>query len=96
MCHRAASARNDGHALAVAAVARDGRVHRTAILAQISHHDALIGARERVVCKLGGEELMGIVIFCRDDEPTCVAVDAVHDAGAQRAADAGKACAAVK
>ena len=94
--HRAPPTGHHRHALAVTAVARDGRVHRAAVLAQVSHHDALVGARERVVCKLGGEELMGEVIFCRDDEPARVAVDAVHDAGTQRAADAGKACAAVK
>ena len=94
--HRAPPAIHHRHALAVAAVARDGRVHRTAILAQVSHHDALVGARKRVVRELGGEELVGIVIFRRDDEPARVAVDAVHDAGAQRAANTEKARAAVK
>ena len=38
---------------------------------------------------------MRVVVFCRDDEPARVAVDAVHDAGAQRAADAGETVAAV-
>ena len=39
-----------------------------------------------MVGQLGGEELVRVVVFCRDDEPARVAVDAMHDAGAQRAA----------
>ena len=48
-----------------------------------------------MVGQLGGEELVRVVVFCRDDEPARVAVDAMHDAGAQRAADAGETVAAV-
>ena len=77
MRDRLASTGDHRHALAVGRVARDGRVHRAAVLAQSAHNDALVGARERVVGELCGEVLV-----------RRVAVDAVDDARAQRAADA--------
>ena len=93
--HGIASAGDDRHALAVGRMARDRRVHRAAVLPKRPRDDALVRPAERVVGKLRSERLMRRVVLGGNDQTARVAVDAVHDARAQRAADAGKACAAV-
>ena len=66
-----------------------------AVLAQVPHHDAAVDAGEGVVLELGGELLVGEVVFRRDEEAGGVPVDAVDDAGPQLPADAGQAVPAV-
>ena len=85
----------NGHALAVARVAADGRIDRAAVLAEAAADDALIGAAQRVVAELGGKAPVGKVVLRHDEQAGRVAVDAVDDAGAALAAHAGQAVAAV-
>ena len=62
-------------------MAANGGVHGAAVLAQVPHHDAAVDAGEGVVLELGGELLVGEVVFRRDEEAGGVPVDAVDDAG---------------
>ena len=92
---RAAVFLRNGHALAVARVAADGRVHGAGILAEAAAHNALIGAAQRVILELIGELLVGKVVFCDDQKAARVHVDTVDDAGTLFTVDAGEAVAAV-
>ena len=76
-------------------MAADGGVHRAAVLLQIARDQALIRAGQGVVAELGTEKGVGRVVLGGDDETAGVPVDAVDDAGALLAADAGETVAAV-
>ena len=67
----------NGHALAVARVAADGRIDRAAVLAEAAADDALIGAAQRVVAELGSKAPVGKVVLRHDEQAGRVAVDAV-------------------
>jgi len=84
-----------GHLFPVGAAAADGGVHSAAVLLHIAGHQALVGAGEGVVLQLRAEGQVGGVVFGGDDEAAGIAVDAVDDAGALFAADAGETVAAV-
>ena len=71
------------------------RVDGAAVLAEVSHGKALICPRERVIRELRREGEVRGVVLRRDDQAAGVAVDAVDDAGALFAADAGETVAAV-
>ena len=93
--HRAPAARHHRHLLPVRRVAADGGVHRAAVLPEIPRHDAPVDPGQGVVLELGGELLVGEVVFGGDKEAGGVPVDPVDDAGPQLPADAGQAVPAV-
>ena len=93
--HRAPAARHHRHLLPVRRVAADGGVHRAAVLPEIPDHDAPVNPGQGVVLKLGGELLVGEVVFRRDEEAGGVPVDPVDDAGPQLPPDAGEGVPAV-
>ena len=95
MGHRAAAVRHHRHFLPVHRMAADGGVHSAAVLFQVPHHHALVGPGQGVVLELGGELLVGIVVFRRDDEAGGVPVNAVDDTRPQFPADAGEGVPAV-
>ena len=76
-------------------VAADGRVHSAAVLPQAAHAHRLVLPVKGVILELGGQGLVGIVVLGGNEQPRCVPVDAVDDAGAQSAVDAGECVAAV-
>ena len=69
--------------------------HRAAVLPEIPDHDAPVNPGQGVVLKLGGELLVGSIVFRRDDEAGGVPVDPVDDAGPQLPSDAGEGVPAV-
>ena len=85
----------DAHLFPVRRVAPDGRVDRAAVLTDIAADDAGIRPRQRVILELRSQRPVRMIVFCRDQQAGRVLVNAVDDARAQFAADAGKAVAAV-
>ena len=83
------------HFLPIRRIAPDRRVDGAAVLADVSADDAGIGARKRVILELRGKRPVCKVVFRRDQQPRRVLVDAVDNAGAKLAADAGETVPAV-
>lgn len=52
--------------------------------------NGVVGASERVVSKLGSEEMMGGVMLGNHHQPACILIKAVNDARAGNATNAGK------
>ena len=86
----------DGHFLAVGRVPADGRVNGARIFAHAAAHDGLVYARQAAVGKLSRQRQVRKVVFRDYQQPRRVLVDAVHDAGALLAADAGQRVAAAE
>lgn len=86
-----ASAGGDGHALAVEVVAADGAIPEAVGRSGAADDEGEVGFVERAVFELGGEGVVGGVVFGDDEDAAGFAVEAVDDAGTQDAADAGEA-----
>ena len=80
----------DGHFLAVGRMPTDGRVNRARILAHAAANDGLVYARQAAVGKLSRQRQMRKIVFRDYQQSRRVLVDAVDDAGALLAADAGQ------
>ena len=78
------------HLLPVGGVAADGRVHSAAVLPQAAHAHRLVLPVKGVILELGGQGLVGIVVLGGNEQPRCVPVDAVDDAGAEGSVDSGE------
>ena len=76
-------------------MAGDGGGDGAAVLAEAPHRHGVVQAEQGVVLELGGQRQVGAVVFGGDDQAGGVPVDAVDDAGAQLAVDAGEGIAAV-
>ena len=76
----------NGHALSIGRMAADGRVHGAGIGAESAVNNGLVDAGKAPVGELRRERLMGEIVFRHDQKTARVAVDAMYDAGAQRAA----------
>ena len=80
----------DAHLLPVGGMPPDGGVHGAGILPEGADHDALVSPRHGVILKLGSQHGVGVVIFGNRQQAGGGLVDAVDDARAQLAVDAGE------
>jgi hypothetical protein len=95
-CRRAAAARADAHALAVALVASDRQVDLAALRPGHAAHDGQVDALDAVLAELVREVAMREVTLRDDEHAGGSAVEAVHDARPQHVADAGQVVAVVQ
>ena len=93
--HRIPPPVRHGHLLPIRTMPANRRVHSPAVLPQVPDHHRLICPCQTVVLKLCGQCLVRSIILCRNDQAAGVPVDAVDDAGAQRAPHAAEAPPAV-
>ena len=88
--HGPAAGGIDSHFLPVCFMPGNGSVHCAGIFPKPAHGNRLVGAGQGVILQLSGESQVGGVIFGGNDEPAGVSVDAVDNAGAKLAVDAGE------
>ena len=89
--HRIAGiAGSDGHLLPVGRMAADGGIHSSGVLPEAAADNGLVGSGHGVILQLGGQHRVGKVVFRHRQKAGGILVDAVDDAGAQLAVDAGK------
>ena len=80
----------DRHALSVAGMAADGRVNDGVLERHAPPQQRMVLADGGPVMDLLGEPLMREVVFSDNQKPRCIFVQAMHDAGPDRAAQGGK------
>ena len=80
----------DAHLFPVGGVAANGGIHRAAVFPERAADDGFVGAGHRMVFQLRCQNSMGKVIFGYRQKTGGVLINAVDNAGAQHAVDAGK------
>ena len=85
----------NSHFLAIGGVTADRRVDSAMVGLHMPIYNRLIFSRESVPFDLFGEGKMCKIILCNDQKSACILIDAVNNAGANDAVDAGQRTLAV-
>ena len=90
LCHGAAAIRPGRHFLAVFEAAADGQVDLTAFPLHMPGDQGQIVFFHLALRQLPAERHVGLIVLGHQQQPACVLIQAMYDAGAALAADAGE------
>ena len=71
-------------------ITTDPPLHKAFVLPEVAVDHRMVNTVDAVYAHLGAERLMGGIVFGHHQQTAGILIDAVYDAGADRAADAGQ------